>query len=512
MSFRAIRSLIASGLCAALMLGAVPQPAAAAEFERLTIGLHLDLDTLDPTQNINTHQRSVYGHLYDGLVTYDRDGTIQPALAHRWERLDDLRWRFWLRDDVTFTNGEKVNAEAIRFSAELMQRKTSQAASFFSEFKAFEVVDEYTIDFVTGAPYAATLSLLAHYLHAVPPAYYQQVGPEGFAASPVGSGAYVLDRWQRGDRVVLRANPDWRLGTAQAAEVVFWVIPEAATRIAALISGEADMVAVVPALQANQIEAAGGVRIVASRSSTQPIWGGLVESREGLSDQRVRQAINLAVNKQALVDRLLRGYGRVASQPCPYQRECWNPAIEPYPHDPDRARALLAEAGVSDLKITLNFPTGVVPQGDLLAQAVAADLNRVGITAEIVQDEWSVFAGKLFDFANRQAALGDTFLMYYGAGSTLERIIATVLVSDRNWNWTHFNNPRVDELFAVAQSTSDTEAHRAAMYEIAQIVHDHAPWLFLYEPYSLWGVSDRIDWSPRLVDDLMFVQEMKPVR
>jgi len=512
MSLQTFRALIASGLCAALVLGATPQPASTAEFERLTIALHLDLDTLDPTQNINTHQRSVYGHLYDGLVTYDRDGVIQPALAHRWERLDDVRWRFWLRDDVRFTNGEPVNAEAIRFSAELMQRPTSQAASFFGEFAAFEVVDEHTIDFVTGTPYSATLTLLAHYLHAVPPAYYQEVGPEGFAANPIGSGAYMLDRWQRGDRVVLRANPDWRLGTAQAAEVVFWVIPEAATRIAALINGEADMVAVVPALQAGQIESAPGVRIVASRSSTQPIWAGLVETREGLTDRRVRQAINYAINKQALVDRLLRGYGRVASQPCPYQRECWNPDVEAYPFDPDRARALLAEAGVTDLSITLNFPTGVVPQGDLLAQAVAADLRRVGITAEIVQDEWSVFAGKLFDFANRQARLGDMFLMYYGAGSTLERIIATVLVSDRNWNWTHFNNPRVDELFAIAQSTADAAAHQAAMYEIAEIVHDHAPWVFLYEPYSLWGVSDRIEWSPRLVDDLMFAQEIAPAR
>lgn len=504
-----ILSCMAGGLLAAVALAA-PERAAAAEFERVTIALHLDLDTLDPTQNINTHQRSVYGHIFDGLVTYDMDGVIQPALAKSWERVDDLRWRFHLREGVTFTNGEKVDAAAIKFSAEQMQRPTSQARSFFSEFVAFEVVDEYTIDFVTGAPYSAVLTLLANYLHAVPPAYYQEVGAETFSSEPIGSGAYVLDRWARGDRVVLKPNPDWALGEAKAEEVVFWVIPEASTRIAALINGEADMIAALPALQAAQVEQADGVRVVASRSSMQPIWAGLVESRDGLTDRRVRQAINHAINKQAIVDRLLRGYGRVASQPCPTQRDCWNPDVEPYAYDPEKAKALLAEAGVSDLKITLNFPTGVVPQGDLLAQAVAADLRRVGIEAEIVQDEWSVFAGKLFDFENKQADLGDMFLMYYGAGSTLERIIATVLISDRNWNWTHTDLPRVDELFAVAQSTSDPEEHRAAMYEIAEIVHEHAPWVFLYEPYSLWGVGDRIEWSPRLVDDLMFVSEMSP--
>lgn len=504
-----MRTLACAALGAALVLAQPAKEAQAQEFDRITIGLQLDLDTLDPTQNINTHQRSVYSHLFDPLLLQDADGEFVPWVAERWERLDERRWRFWLRDDVFFTNGEPVDAEAFRFSAVQMQRPTSQASGWFNEFESIEVVDDYVIDFVTRNPWSQTLTVLAGYLNAVPPQHYQEVGEEAFSANPVGSGPFVVERWLRGDRLILTPNPDWAMGSPNAEEVVFWVIPEAATRIAALINGEADMVASVPALQARQVEQAPNVRIVQSPSSTQPIWGGLIESRPGLDDVRVRQAINYAVNKEAIVDRLLRGYGRVASQPCPYQRECWNPAIEPYPHDPDRARELLAEAGVSDLSITLHFPTGVVPQGELLAQAIAADLGRVGIEATIEQDEWTVFAGKLFDFDAEQADVGDLFLMYYGAGSTLERIIATVLVTGRIWNWTHFANDRVDELFVVAEGAGDTETHQAAMWEIAEIVHEHAPWLFLYEPFSLWGVSDRVQWSPRLVDDMMLVQDMR---
>lgn len=502
------KTLACAALGAALIFGAPTAELRAQEFERVTVGLQLDLDTLDPTQNINTHQRSVYSHLYDPLLMQDADGEFIPWVAERWERVDENRWRFWLRDDVYFTNGEPVDAEAFRFSATQMQRPDSQASGWYREFESIEVVDDYVIDFVTRTPWSQALTVLAGYLNAVPPEYYQEVGAEHFSANPVGSGPFVMEQWTRGDRLILESNPDWTMGVPNADEVVFWAIPEAATRISALINGEVDMIAAVPALQSEQIEQAPNVRIVQSPSSTQPIWGGLIESRPGLDDVRVRQAINYAVNKEAIVDRLLRGYGRVASQPCPYQRECWNPEIEPYPYDPDRARDLLEEAGVTDLEIKLHFPTGVVPQGEILAQAVAADLGRVGIESDIVQDEWTVFAGKLFDFDANQADVGDLFLMYYGSGSTLERIIATVLETGNIWNWTHFENERVDELFVEARGAADPETHREAMWEIAEIVHEHAPWLFLYEPRSLWGVSNQIQWEPRLVDDMMLVQDM----
>ena len=476
---------------------------------KVTIAMHLDLDTLDPTQNINTHQRWVYRHLFDPLLTHDMEGNVQPALATSWERIDERRWRFHLRDDITFTNGEPFTAEAVKFTVELMQRSASQAASYYNEFESAEVVDDHTVDLITKGPYSGTLSLITDYLNPIPPKYYQEVGEQGFASKPIGTGAYKLETWNRGDRIVLKPNADWALGTPKADEVVFWVVPEPSTRIAALISGEADVITTVPALQSAQVEAAPNARIVASAVSVQPIWGGLIVDRPELEDVRVRKAINHAINKQAIVDRLLRGYGRVMGQPCPSETSCWNPDVEPYEYDPEKSKALLEEAGVTDLNLEINFPTGVVPQGDILAQAIAADLQKVGVKTTIQQDEWSVFAGKLFDFESKQANLGSLFLMYYKAGPTLERVIATILHSQRNWNWEHYNNPRVDELINAAETAPDDEARGEAMREVAQIVHDEAPWLFLYEPFSLWGVSDDIEWTAR-GDDFLFVQDMEP--
>lgn len=510
LSHRLKRALCVATIAQIAVIGAVAGGHAQnAPLGTVTIATHLDLDTLDPTQNINTHQRWVYRHIFDPLLTHDTEGNVQPALAESWERVDDTRWRFKLRQDVTFSNGEPFTAESVKFTVELMQRNTSQAASYYNEFAAVEIVDDHTVDLVTKAPYAATLTLITDYLNPVPPKYYQEVGEEGFAAKPIGTGAYTLDTWNRGDRIILKPNADWALGTPSADEVVFWVIPEASTRIAALVNGEADIISTVPPLQATQVEEAPAARIEASSVSVQPIWGGLIVDRPELQDVRVRKAINHAVNKQAIVDRLLRGYGRVMGQPCPSETSCWNPDVEPYAYDVEKAKALLAEAGVTNMDLVINFPTGVVPQGDILSQAIAADLQKVGINATIQQDEWSVFAGKLFDFTNKQANLGSLYLMYYKAGPTLERVIATILVSDRNWNWKHYNNPKVDELIRAAETAPDDDARGAAMREMAAIVHDDAPMLFLYEPFSLWGVSDRIAWKAR-GDDFLFVEDMAP--
>ncbi|MDN2566931.1 ABC transporter substrate-binding protein, partial [Aquibium sp. A9E412] len=354
-----LAAAVACGLAAA---PALAQSDEAGKLGSITIAIELDLDTLDPTQNINTHQRSVYGHIFDPLLTRDKDGNVEPALATRWERVDETRWRFWLRDDVTFTNGEKFDAQSVKFTVELMQGASSQARSYYNEFTAVEIVDDYTVDLVTKGPYSATLALIADYLNAVPPKYYQEVGAEGFAANPVGTGPYMLDTWTRGDRITLKPNPDWALGTQKADEVVFWVVPEPSSRISALLNGEADVIGQVPAIQAAQIEDSPDVRIEGAGVALWPIWGGLIVDRPELQDVRVRHAINYAVNKQAIVDRLLRGYGRVMGQPCPPDTSCWNPDIEPYAYDPEKAKALLEEAGATGMSLEINFPTGVVPQ------------------------------------------------------------------------------------------------------------------------------------------------------
>ena len=502
----ALRGL-GAGLLAALVLMSAPPLAQAQSLGTVTIATHLDVDTLDPTQNINTHQRWVYRHIFDPLITLSADGKVMPAAAERWQQIDPLTWRFHLRKGVKFHNGEPLTAEAVKLTVELMQKTTSQARSYYSKFKEVKVIDDLTVDLITEKPFANTLILVADYLLPVPPKYFAEVGADGLARRPIGTGAYKFVSWRRGDRVTLEANRDWWNGKPKADRVVFWPIPEPGTRVAALLNGEAQLIANVPQIQVDRVKGSSAARIEAAEAGALPIWAGFVVDREGLRDKRVRQAINYAVNKQAIVDRLLQGYGRAMGQPCSAQTSCYDSALAPYPYDPEKARALLKEAGVTNLTLKLHFPTGVVPNGPELSQAIAADLAKVGIKTELLQDEWKVFAGKLFDFKKNQADLGDVFLMYYKAGPTIELVLSTVLVSGRNWNWTHYSNPKVDSAWDQAESTVDVAKRTALFKEMAAIVRDEAPWLFLYEPLPLYGVSNKINWKVRS-DEFIYVEDM----
>lgn len=492
-----------------VMISVCATAAVAQSLGTVTIGTHLDVDTLDPTQNINTHQRWVYRHIFDPLITLDAAGKPQPAAATKWEQLDPTTWRFHLRKDVKFHNGEPLTADAVKLTVELMQKSTSQARSYYSHFKEVKIIDPHTVDLITNKPFANTLILVADYLLPVPPKYFAEVGPEGLARRPIGTGAYKFVSWRRGDRITLEANTGWWNGKPKAERVVFWPIPEAGTRVAALLNGEAQLVANVPQIQVDRVKSSKNARIEAASAGALPIWGGLVVDRDNLKDKRVRQAINYAVNKQAIVDRLLQGYARPMGQPCSAQTSCHDESVGAFPFDPDKARALLKEAGAQNFTLKIHFPTGVVPNGPELSQAIAADLNRVGIKTEIQQDEWKVFAEKLFDFKNKQANLGDLFLMYYKAGPTIELVLSTVLVTGKNWNWTHYSNKKVDEAWELAESTTDVPKRTKAFKDMSAIVRDEAPWLFLYEPLPLYGVSNRIDWKVR-ADEFIYVEDMAP--
>ncbi|MEJ1977920.1 MAG: ABC transporter substrate-binding protein [Acetobacteraceae bacterium] len=195
------------------------------------------------------------------------------------------------------------------------------------------------------APLANTLNQLADTVFPVAPKYYAQVGPEQFARAPIGTGPYKVESWRRGDRITLVRNDGWWKGTPKADKVVFWAVPEDATRVAAALSGDADIAGQVPPIQTKRVQGSQRAAIIASTAGVQPIYGGISYDRPPFNDVRVRQALNYGVNRQAIVDRLLQGWGKPMGQFSPTGTVAYNPAIEPFPYDPAKAKALLKEAG-----------------------------------------------------------------------------------------------------------------------------------------------------------------------
>jgi peptide/nickel transport system substrate-binding protein len=288
--------------------------------------------------------------------------------------------------------------------------------------------------------------------------------------------------------------------------VVFWAVPEASTRVAAALSGDADIAGQVPPVQTGRIKSSGTASVVASESGVQPIFGGIIYDRPPFNDLRVRQALNYAVNRQAIVDRLLQGYGKPMGQFEPTGTAGYNPALPPYPYDPAKARALLKEAGIDGLKMTLEAPIGIVPQAAEVCQVIAQNLGAVGIGVQVKLDEYPVFSKRLYDFP-KQAELGDVFLMYYKAGPTAEYVVNEMTNSTMGWDWSHYKNPEVDALWVKWRGEFDASKRKAILAEIEEKGRADAPWLYLYEPQSLWAIGKRFTWVPRN-DDMIHVEDL----
>ncbi|MSO65525.1 MAG: ABC transporter substrate-binding protein [Alphaproteobacteria bacterium] len=474
---------------------AAPGGAAAQSFGTVTVGHSTDVTGLNPTQNTQKYQRRVWKHVFDSLMAYDVANNTVPVLAERWEQVDPNTWRFHLRRNVKFTNGEPFTAEAIKVALVANQTQPSRNAGAFSRvFQEAKVVNENTIDLVTKAPYAWVLPMIGDTLFAVPPKYYQEVGVERFGQEPVGTGAYKLEAWRKGDRVILAANGDFWRGKPKADKVVFWAIPDDATRASALINGEADVIAGIPPSQVERIERSGKATIVAGPSSAQPVWIGMMTNRAPFTDARVRQAVNYAVNKQALIDKLLRGYGKVTSQACAQDTVCYTADVKPYPYDPERAKKLLAEAGVSNPTVSLQA-SSIVPLHKEVSLAVAQDLKAVGINVNVIDEEWSQMSAKLFNVQNGRKDAGDMFLIYAAAGPDVEMLQPDLYGSKGIFNWNFYANDRLDGLFRQAEGELDLTKRTVLFKEINEIINRDAPKLFLYEPLALWGVSSKYAWK-----------------
>lgn len=468
-----------------------------------------DLDTLDPTRVVQTPWRRVYGHLFDApMHRVPKDGALEsvPKLAEKVERLDGRTYVFTLRKDVRFSNGEPLTAQAFVFTREKMLDPTSQAAGNAGQVASIEVLDDLRMRVVMKVtdPFAID-QIWTDAFFPVPPKAYAAAGPKDFAQRPIGTGPYALEEWQQGDRIALKARPDYWGGTPLADRVIIRVMPDPSTRVAALLAKEVDIVEGVTPVLAAQIKSSDSARISLAPGSPQPIWGSLMTDRPPLNDKRVRQAINYAVNKEAIVQRVLQGFGEVMGQPCASDTECYNANVKPYPYDAKKARELLDAAGVRDVTIPFQFSSGVAAGAREVAQAVAGDLAAVGIRTNPVDVERGVFLRNFTDGVGRHKDFGDISIMYYAGGVQPQTVaLRRVVVSTDSWNSTHYANPEVDRLIKESDQEFDAGKRKQLYDRIAQIVHDDAPWLFLYAPKSIWGVSKTLKWEAQ-ADDMLWV-------
>ena len=484
------RALRAVATVAAIGLGAVSAFAQSPE-NVLIVGQIAEPKALDPAAVTAVNDFRILMNVFDGLVRY-KDGTleVEPALATEWTISDDgTVYTFTLRNGVKFHDGSDFNAETVKFNFDRMLDESHPyhdtgpfpLSFFFSAVDSVDVIDAMTVQFTLNAPYAPFLSNLAYPTGLmVSPVSVETHGAD-VGRNPSGTGAYKFVEWRSNEAVVVEANPDYWDGTAALQAVVFRPITDANTRTAEMLAGGIDLMVEVPPVSLSEFQSDA---FTIHEQAGPHVWFLILNAKEGpFADVRIRQAANYAINKEAIVNDVLEGTAAVAAGPTPPAFAwAYNESLEPYPYDPDKARALIAEAGAEGAELTFFVTEGGSGMLDPVAMgtAIQADLEAVGFDVTIETYEWNTFLGEVNPGLEGKADMAEMAWMTNDPDTLPFLALRTEAWPEKGgFNSGYYSNPDVDKLLEAARASTD-QNERARLYqEMQTIVQEDAPWVFV---------------------------------
>lgn len=471
--------------------------------KQLTIAQGLDPESLDPQATTVSASENAAVPIVERFVKYDYQVNDNvPVLAAEWSSIDDLTWEVKLREGVTFTNGEPMDAEAAKFSIERIMTMTHVTGQELArEGLTVEIVDDLTIRLTTEAPYPFLIYELGR-VSVVPPKYVTEVGDAEYGLNPIGTGPFVLEEWVRGDHVTLARNEEYWGEPAKLDKVIFRAIPEASSRTAALQTGEVDIITLVSISDLPTLEEEDSLQVVGAISN-RSVFVRTDTADPRLADKRVRQAFNHAVDKELIIEALLAGYGEVLdAQPVGSHILGYNENVEAYPYDPDKARALLEEAEFDfDTPLVLFTPSGRYAADKEISEAIAGMLSEVGVTFEVQPLEWGVWIEKFNDGTLTPMTFIGLQTLYPDAFTLLNTHVSGSLGGT-------FSNAEYDAIIEEAGKTVDPEARLALYHQAIEILHDDPIGIYLHQQEDLYAHSSRVEgFTPR--PDEMF--ELGPI-
>lgn len=427
----------------------------------------------------------VWYAIFDGLTQLDEQGRLVPALALSWERVEPARWRFELRPGVRFANGRPFDAAAAAAVIKWLVSDAGRATVIGNELRGVtgaRATAPLSLEIATRAPDPILPKRLVGALMVEPDAW-RRLGPDGFSRQPVGTGPFVLERWdQRRRRAYAALNP-YRWRPANFARLEYVELPDAAVRTQALLSRDVD-IATVELEELDRLEDRGYPVIVAPSMSVMSVV--FITERDGpapLKDRRVRQALNYAVDRETISRTLLRGWGRPAGQPAASVSFGYDPALAPYPYDPGVARRLLAEAGYErGFPMTIEILTNAFPADGLIYQSVAHYLRQVGIDVTLRVITFPQYLRNL----QRNGFSGDAFGSMWNSAPYNDATRPMESVSCRRPR-PFFCDPALATALEDAMRILPDDERLAALRRVARAYHDAAPALFLVEQFDLYA-------------------------
>lgn len=454
----------------------------------LVFGRGADSVSLDPAIVTDGESFKVTQNLFETLLNFgEQDTTIHPGLAKEWQVSDDgLTYTFQLQEGVKFHDGTDFNAEAVVKNINRWKGGTEEDFYYFNSMFKAEGADviadvkadgDYTVVFTLSRPQAPFLKNLAMSPFGIAsPTAFEAAGDK-FGDNPVGTGPFKFTEWKRNDSITIEKNADyWQQGLPKLDKVIFRSIPDNSARLNALTAGDIDLADGINPSDGKTVEGNADLQLI-ERPSMNIGYLGLTNTRPPFDNKLVRQAVNYAINKQAIVDAFFEGRAQVAANPMPVSISGYNEAIEPYPYDPEKAKSLLAEAGYDGKEIELwamPVPRPYMPDGAKVAEVIQKNLEDVGIKSKIVTFEWATYLEKA---KNGEA---DAFMLgWTGDNGDADNFIYTLLDKDNigSNNYAYYSNDEVHDLLIKAQSETDENVRNDLYKKAQEIIHEDAPWV-----------------------------------
>ena len=445
------------------------------------------------------------GALFEPLVQFDQDRALSPFLADSWDMTSENTWTFTLKPDLSFSNGRALDATAVAATLNYLASDEALGASVARDVRSIEradVVNDRTVQITTKWPDAALPRYLTT-VSIVEPDLWADLGPDGFASAPVGSGPFVVEDWSSAEIRLRRNELSWRPPQLDTLEII--ELSEGTSRLQGLLTGQIDIAIQINPEDQALIERAGGTMVVRAPLDVITLTYVIGEGHP-VDDLRVRRALNLAINRQAIVEVLLGGHTDAASQPAVNGVMGHDPSLPPFGYDPEQARALLAEAGYPDgFDLTLEVIIGSNVNDAAVYQQVAADLAAIGVTLEISSIPTTQMVRVILEGEWR----GNGFSQIFGAWPAFDAL-RSIRMHSCDWPQPWFCEPSLTPLYEKARTAPSITERESYTRELVNAYRELETALYLYEiplfdgvgpnvtNYSIW--PGRIDYASLMVE------------
>ncbi len=481
------------------MLGTPTGAAVAADADTLVLALNRDQDNMDPHMHFQRVGIIMNINMYDSLLHKNTKLEYEPSLATAWKTLDDTTWEFTLRQGVKFHNGDPFSAEDVKFSFERVLDPATKSPQYgnIRAIKEVKIIDAHTVHLITDKPFPLLLERVV-FFPIIPKKHVEKVGAQAFAESaPGGTGPYKFVEWKRDQYLKMeRFEGHWR-GQAPFKNLIIRVIPETSTQVAELKTGGVDIIRnlapdLIPDLKAHSNTYVSTAPILRTHYVE-------LDMRElPFNKKEARQAANYAIDRQAIVEKLMGGLGKVVPTVINPLALGYDPKVEGYSYDPKKAKELLKQAGFpngTDITIHAGVSEAFFRQ---IAEAVAEMLSEVGLRTNLKIWEPGPAWNKFFQTEGK-ATHG--FYGTWGYYSTFDAdAILHPLYHTEPGGWVgkwYTRVPGLDDLIDTGRSTLDKEKRLAAYTKVQNLIKDEAPSIFLFSQHDMLGVNKRVDYAAR---------------